>query len=54
MAWRVIEQVPLMMAWLAMMVAAVASTTRGTCNTAGHNRKNGLASEEDRVEGGSD
>jgi ribosomal protein L11 methyltransferase len=26
----------------------------GTCNTAGHNRKNGLASEEDRVEGGSD
>ena len=30
-ACRVIENVPLMIAWLAMMVATVASTTSGTC-----------------------
>ncbi len=29
MAWRVIENEPVMMAWLAMMVATVASTTSG-------------------------
>ena len=43
-AWRVIEKVPLMMAWLAMMVATVASTTSGTCSGAGHSTKNGLPS----------
>jgi len=29
MAWRVIEKDPVMMAWLAMMVAMVASATSG-------------------------
>ena len=29
-AWRVIEKAPVMIAWLAMIVAAVASSTRGT------------------------
>jgi len=29
MAWRVIEYVPVMIAWLAMMVASVASSTMG-------------------------
>jgi hypothetical protein len=29
MAWRVIENEPVMIAWLAMMVATVASTTSG-------------------------
>ena len=43
-ACRVIEKVPLMIAWLAMMVAAVASATSGTCSGAGHSAKNGLAS----------
>ena len=42
-ACRVIENAPLMIAWLAMMVAMVASATSGTCSAAGHSTKNGLA-----------
>ena len=32
-----------MIAWLAMIVATVASTTSGTCKASGHSEKNGLA-----------
>ena len=41
-AWRVIENEPVMMAWLAMMVATVASSTIGYTDQAGAIRKNGL------------
>jgi len=43
-ACRVIENAPLMIAWLAMIVASVASRTSGTWSGAGHSTKNGLAS----------
>ena len=41
-ACRVIENAPLMIAWLAMIVAIVDSTTSATCNPAGQSVKNGL------------
>ena len=41
-AWRVSVKVPVMIAWLAMMVAKVASTTSGTTSTCGTVAKNGL------------
>jgi hypothetical protein len=37
------EKAPLMIAWLAMIVAMVASKTSGTCKASGHSEKNGLA-----------
>ena len=43
MAWRVMEKDPVMIAWLAMMVASVASTTSGINPQPGASRKNGLA-----------
>ena len=41
-ACRVSENEPVMMAWLAMMVASVASTTSGITDQVGAVRKNGL------------
>ena len=35
-ACRVMENEPVMIAWLAMMVAAVASSTMGTSRACGH------------------
>ena len=35
-ACRVIEKAPVMIAWLAMIVAAVASSTSGTSRNDGH------------------
>jgi hypothetical protein len=37
-AWRVIENAPVMIDWLAMIVAIVASTTRGNNRNVGHSR----------------
>ena len=42
-ACRVIEKAPLMIDWLAMIVATVASATSASCNACGHSVKNGLA-----------
>ena len=42
MACRVSENAPVMMAWLAMMVAIVARTTRGMIAHCGASLKNGL------------
>ena len=39
MAWRVMENAPVMIDWLAMMVAIVASATMGTSSTGGQRRK---------------
>ena len=41
-AWRVSEKAPVMIAWLAMTVASVASTTRGRMAQCGDSSKNGL------------
>ena len=41
-AWRVREKAPVMIAWLAMIVAQVASTTSGTTAQPGASMKNGL------------
>jgi hypothetical protein len=38
MAWRVIEKMPVMMDWLAMIVAIVASKTSGISNADGQSR----------------
>ena len=43
MACRVIEYVPVMTAWLAITVAAVARTTKGICSQSGAMRKNGFS-----------
>jgi hypothetical protein len=37
-AWRVIEKAPVMIDWLAMIVAIVASTTSGKSRKEGHSR----------------
>ena len=42
-AWRVSENDPVMMAWLAMMVASVASSTSGNSAQCGASAKNGLS-----------
>ena len=44
MAWRVIEKAPVMIAWLAMMVASVDRITSGTSKGAGQSRKKMLPS----------
>ncbi len=43
MAWRVMEKAPVMIAWLAMMVASVASPTSGITAHPGACRKKGFA-----------
>jgi hypothetical protein len=41
-ACLVIENAPEMIAWLAMMVATVASATMGICKRSGHSAKKGF------------
>ncbi len=43
-AWRVIENAPVMIDWLAMIAAKVASSTSGTCSASGQRRKKMLPS----------
>ena len=43
MACRVIENAPVMIDWLAMIVAIVASTTSGISSADGHRRKKMLS-----------
>ena len=48
-ACRVIEKAPVMIDWLAITVATVASATSGSCSAAGQRSKKGFVSRADRT-----